>query len=336
MQSIQDPHENRISWNCIIKRCKRPAGTWKSGTFHVPRWLFFLLNRQRGYYIIVCISENQVARKTDKRKKENDKIIMWKCIRCEKENQDTEENCTGCGHGRTMDYISHRTLAKISISLSENWKRVNREEAEEFVQKKLTDLSASVQEAKKKISDAQNEINTLNGEVQERNKIIEKNEKIDRVRKTYGNGLSVVTAIVGILFWVYLIYQSALGNKESTGIEYIKQNVISFVVCAILFAVVAYFMSAVLLGIVGGIGVNIIGLLMGKSVNEETLKKVATELDSARQSIDKKRNEITTVQSELNSSEQQLKKIKKDKESIINKLSQLSPQEMEKEFARLV
>ena len=50
---------------------------------------------------------------------------------------------------------------------------------------------------------------------------------------------------------------------------------------------------------------------------------------------DKKRNEITTVQSELNSSEQQLKKIKKDKESIINKLSQLSPQEMEKEFARL-
>ena len=301
-----------------------------------PAGFFFLLNRQRGYYIIVCISENQVARKTDKRKKEKDKIIMWKCIRCEKENQDTEEICTGCGHGRTMDYISHRTLAKISISLSENWKRVNREEAEEFVQKKLTDLSASVQEAKKKISDAQNEINTLNGEVQERNKIIEKNEKIDRVRKTYGNGLSVVTAIVGILFWVYLIYQSALGNKESTGIEYIKQNVISFVVCAILFAVVAYFMSAVLLGIVGGIGVNIIGLLMGKSVNEETLKKVATELDSARQSIDKKRNEITTVQSELNSSEQQLKKIKKDKESIINKLSQLSPQEMEKEFARLV
>ena len=304
--------------------------------FMFPAGFFFLLNRQRGYYIIVCISENQVARKTDKRKKEKDKIIMWKCIRCEKENQDTEEICTGCGHGRTMDYISHRTLAKISISLSENWKRVNREEAEEFVQKKLTDLSASVQEAKKKISDAQNEINTLNGEVQERNKIIEKNEKIDRVRKTYGNGLSVVTAIVGILFWVYLIYQSALGNKESTGIEYIKQNVISFVVCAILFAVVAYFMSAVLLGIVGGIGVNIIGLLMGKSVNEETLKKVATELDSARQSIDKKRNEITTVQSELNSSEQQLKKIKKDKESIINKLSQLSPQEMEKEFACLV
>ena len=274
--------------------------------------------------------------KTDKRKKEKDKIHMWKCIRCEKENQDTEETCTGCGHGRTMDYISHRTLSKVANALSRNWKRVNREEAEEFVQKKLTDLSASVQEAKKKISDAQNEINTLNGEVQERNKIIEKNEKIDRVRKTYGNGLSVVTAIVGILFLVYLIYQSALGNKESTGIEYIKQNVISFVVCAILFAVVAYFMSAVLLGIVGGIGVNIIGLLMGKSVNEETLKKVATELDSARQSIDKKRNEITTVQSELNSSEQQLKKIKKDKESIINKLSQLSPQEMEKEFARLV
>ncbi len=60
---------------------------------------------------------------------------MWKCIRCEKENQDTEEICTGVRHGRTMDYISHRTLAKISISLSENWKRVNREEAENLFRK---------------------------------------------------------------------------------------------------------------------------------------------------------------------------------------------------------
>ena len=23
---------------------------------------------------------------------------MWKCIRCEKENQNVEEKCTGCGH----------------------------------------------------------------------------------------------------------------------------------------------------------------------------------------------------------------------------------------------
>ena len=47
---------------------------------------------------------------------------MWKCIRCEKENQDSEESCTACGHGKTMDYTGHRTLAKISSSVTDNWK----------------------------------------------------------------------------------------------------------------------------------------------------------------------------------------------------------------------
>ena len=47
---------------------------------------------------------------------------MWKCIRCEKEKQDSEESCTACGHGKTMDYTGHRTLAKISSSVTDNWK----------------------------------------------------------------------------------------------------------------------------------------------------------------------------------------------------------------------
>ena len=47
---------------------------------------------------------------------------MWKCIRCEKENQDSEESCTACGHGKTMDYTGHRTLSKISSSVTDNWK----------------------------------------------------------------------------------------------------------------------------------------------------------------------------------------------------------------------
>ena len=47
---------------------------------------------------------------------------MWKCIRCEKENQDSEEMCTACGHGKTMDYTGHRTLSKISSSVTDNWK----------------------------------------------------------------------------------------------------------------------------------------------------------------------------------------------------------------------
>ena len=47
---------------------------------------------------------------------------MWKCIRCEKENQDSEEMCTACGHGKTMNYIQHRTLSKVSESVAVNWK----------------------------------------------------------------------------------------------------------------------------------------------------------------------------------------------------------------------
>ena len=47
---------------------------------------------------------------------------MWKCIRCEKENKDTAEICTECWHGRTMDYVQHRTLSKISAKLAKNWK----------------------------------------------------------------------------------------------------------------------------------------------------------------------------------------------------------------------
>ena len=154
---------------------------------------------------------------------------MWKCIRCQKENQDTEENCTGCGHGRTMDYISHRTLAKISRSLSENWKRTNREEfrqkrnkpveqrvenqkkenrkeAEKFVQEKLVDLTNSVKDIEKKISDGQNEINTLNWTVQERNEVIEKNEKIEQVRDKAEEIVMILNSIGGILCYLWCLY----------------------------------------------------------------------------------------------------------------------------------
>lgn len=47
---------------------------------------------------------------------------MWKCERCNKENQDSIENCTGCGHGKNMDYIHHRTLSRIKLSTADNWK----------------------------------------------------------------------------------------------------------------------------------------------------------------------------------------------------------------------
>lgn len=47
---------------------------------------------------------------------------MWKCMRCEKENQDSIENCAECGHGKTMNYIEYRTVSKVRESVQSNWK----------------------------------------------------------------------------------------------------------------------------------------------------------------------------------------------------------------------
>lgn len=57
---------------------------------------------------------------------------MWKCLRCEKENQDCEEKCADCGQGRTMAYTSHRTLSKVSESIVENW-RIPTDTSEYFI-----------------------------------------------------------------------------------------------------------------------------------------------------------------------------------------------------------
>ena len=48
---------------------------------------------------------------------------MWKCIRCEKENQDFIENCMECGHGKTMNYIEYKTVSKVQDSVRSNWKQ---------------------------------------------------------------------------------------------------------------------------------------------------------------------------------------------------------------------
>lgn len=80
---------------------------------------------------------------------------MWKCIRCEKENEDMVEICAECGHGRTMDYIYHRTLAKVSARLTKKWRishNTQKEPAEEAGQKELSDLRSAVAYMKDEIS----------------------------------------------------------------------------------------------------------------------------------------------------------------------------------------
>lgn len=78
---------------------------------------------------------------------------MWKCIRCEKENKDTAEICTECGHGRTMDYVQHRTLSKISAKLEKNWKISRNTEKE--IKKLNNENRKKIQDLKKKYRQTQ-------------------------------------------------------------------------------------------------------------------------------------------------------------------------------------
>ena len=48
---------------------------------------------------------------------------MWKCIRCNKENQDSAEKCINCGHGKTMDYTGHRLVSRLCLEITNNWKK---------------------------------------------------------------------------------------------------------------------------------------------------------------------------------------------------------------------
>ena len=48
---------------------------------------------------------------------------MWKCVRCNKENQDSAEKCINCGHGKTMDYTGHRSVSRLCPEMTNNWKK---------------------------------------------------------------------------------------------------------------------------------------------------------------------------------------------------------------------
>ena len=167
---------------------------------------------------------------------------MWKCIRCEKENKDTAEICRECGHGRTMDYVQHRTLSKISAKLAKNWKisrntekeieKLNnenrkktqdlkkkyrltqlqakkdatRKNAEEVIQKKLSSLRSSVAFMKDEISKEQDEINTLHGTIEERTKLIDKDAKADKI-------LTTIAWIITISLFLYIVYRYGFGGR---------------------------------------------------------------------------------------------------------------------------
>lgn len=256
---------------------------------------------------------------------------MWKCMRCEKENQNTAETCIGCGHGRTMEYLQHRTLTKLPWSLAAHWKTSNRKEAEEFVQNKLASLGSSVNSEKEKIADKQKELDELNRTVRKHNKTIEKKKKNDKVWESITDIFRKICVIGVALFWCYMFYEIMFVEKfnEGTGlVGFIGAGVICIYSCLIF----AWFWSHV--GVVVIIIIEMLVEAIMGIVNDEKLKQISAERDCIQHSIDEKTEELAAVQSELSSLEQRIQRIEENRETTINKLSQVSPQRMEEAWRR--
>lgn len=298
---------------------------------------------------------------------------MWKCIRCEKENKDTAEICTECGHGRTMDYMRHRTLAKIPAKLAKNWKisrntekeieKLNnenrkkiqdlkkkyrqtqlqakkdatRKNAEEVIQKKLSSLRSSVAFMKDEISKEQDEINGLHVVVEEQNKLIEKDIKADKKVTTIA---AVIAATIIISLLVYIVYRYRFNGRWTAVEECV--NLGNWTTPILIFAIV---MCDIGLAsdleecdyLVFDIFVRIIDLLIGRfirTVSDETWKQAKTERDNAQNSIDKKKNEINSIYQKIASSQKQISKIESSMSTLTDNLSRVLPEHMSEELER--
>lgn len=292
---------------------------------------------------------------------------MWKCIRCEKENKDTAEICTECGHGRTMDYVQHRTLSKISAKLAKNWKisrntekeieKLNNENrkkiqdlkkkyrqtqlqaknAEEVIQKKLSSLRSSVAFMKDEISKEQDEINGLHVVVEEQNKWIEKDIKADKKVTTIA---AVIAATIIISLLVYIVYRYRFNGRWTAVEECV--NLGNWTTPILIFAIV---MCDIGLAsdleecdyLVFDIFVRIIDLLIGRfirTVSDEILKQAKTERDNAQNSIDKKKNEINSIYQKIAPLEKQISKIESNMSTLTDNLSRVLPEHMSEELER--
>lgn len=298
---------------------------------------------------------------------------MWKCIRCEKENKDTAEICTECGHGRTMDYVQHRTLSKISAKLEKNWKisrntekeikKLNnenrkkiqdlkkkyrqtqlqakkdatRKNAEEVIQKKLSSLRSSVAFMKDEISKEQDEINGLHVVVEEQNKLIEKDIKADKKVTTIA--VVIAATIINSLF-VYIVYRYMFNGRWTAVEECVNLGnwttpilIFAIVICDIGWAIDLEERDY----LVFDIFVRIIDLLIGRFIGKisyETWKQAKTERDNAQNSIDKKKNEINSIYQKIAPLEKQISKIEGSMSILTDNLSRVLPEHMSEELER--
>ena len=256
---------------------------------------------------------------------------MWRCTRCEKENQDAAEICAECGHARTMDYMYHRTLSRIPETVAANWKIVH-DTSREYAQENRKAATEFIEEAEDYLvticlrgaSDGPNEINRLRGVVEECDRKIEKIARADARRKKI---LYVITFLV-LLVSTILAYPDVKNwlsyIDDFLGITKISSVGDLFVTVLKALAEMSFLCGffAICYGV----------LLFEINPLTEKLKQVTTERDSAQEAIDTWESMLT----DINKYEDLLRGIREDRENLINHLAQVSPQEMEAEFEKLI
>lgn len=267
---------------------------------------------------------------------------MWRCTRCEKENQDAAEICVECGHARTMDYMYHRTLSRIPETVAANWKIVhdtsredaqeNRKAATEFIERKQGDLEYSRTCWRRKIADTQNEISRLSGVAEECDRKIEKIARADARREKilYVIALLVLLVTIRQAFpdvknWLSFI-DDIFGITKIASVGDLFVRVLGEIVVIYLISTFWYVFCYLFLVV----GINWI------TDRNKTLKQITVERDNAQKYIDKQKAVLTDTQSQTNQCADRLLKIREDRENLINYLAQVSPQEMEAEFEKLI
>ena len=257
---------------------------------------------------------------------------MWRCTRCEKENQDAAEICAECGHARTMDYMYHRTLSRIPETVAANWKIVhdtsredaqeNRKAATEFIEE-AEDYLVTI--CLRGASYGPNEINRLRGVVEECDRKIEKSARADARRKK----ILYLVAFLLLLVSIILAYPD-VKNWLSYIDNFLGITKISSVGDLFVTVLTALIAMSFLCGL---FAIYYRFLLFEINPLTEKLKQVTTERDSAQEAIDTWESMTLT---DLNQYEDLLREIREDRENLINHLAQVSPQEMEAEFEKLI
>lgn len=298
---------------------------------------------------------------------------MWKCIRCEKENKDTAEICAECGHGRTMDYMRHRTLAKIPAKLAKNWKisrntekeikklnNENRKKIQDLKKKyRQTQLQAKKDATKetpnenrknaeeviqKKLSSLRSSVTSMkDGISKEQNEIntlhgtIEERTKlIDKDAKA-DKIITIIAWIIVISLSVYLAY---IGCKEAIGqFCLFKPGGGLDTDSVVVLIAVALSILIVIFGMFPGYAIiaAIVDLLIGRFIGKisyETWKQAKTERDNAQKSIDEKKNEIDPICQKIASLEKKISKIESTRSTLIDNLSRVLPEHMSEELER--